>query len=55
MHDIVAEQDDVNKIYLIFRVFHLDTKNIGLRIYTDPEELRFVEESYTVTPKVASI
>ncbi|KAF4626332.1 hypothetical protein G7Y89_g11830 [Cudoniella acicularis] len=54
MHDIAAKQDDVvQDVYLIFRVFHLDTQNIGLRIYSDPGELDFAEESYTVTPKVA--
>jgi len=55
MHDIAAQQDDiVQKVYLVFRVFHLDTQNIGLRIYADPGELNFAEESFTVTPKVRS-
>ena len=55
MHKTAAERDDMIKnVYLIFRVFYLDTQDIGLRIYSDPGELRFVEESYTVTSKVES-
>jgi hypothetical protein len=55
MHDIAAEQDDVvHNVYLIFRLFYLDTQDIGLHIYADPGELDFVEESYTVTPKLGS-
>jgi hypothetical protein len=55
MQDIAAQQDSTaQQIYLIFRVFDLDTHDIGLRIYADPGELNFVEESCTVTPKVRS-
>lgn len=55
MHKIAAETDDVVKnVYLIFRVFYLDTQDIGLRVYSDPGELKFVEESYNATPKVWS-
>jgi len=55
MHKITAETDDVVKnVYLIFRVFYLDTQDIGLRVYSDPGELKFVEESYNATPKVES-
>lgn len=56
MQNIAAKQNDVvQDVYLIFRVFHLDTQDIGLHIYADPEELDFVEESYTVIPKVGSM
>ena len=55
MHNMAAEQDDaIQNVYLIFRVFYLDTQDIGLHIYTNPEELDFVEESYTVTPRLGS-
>jgi hypothetical protein len=45
-----------SEIYIIFRVFSLDRKNMGVRIYLDPEGLRregsldFISESYSVIP-----
>jgi hypothetical protein len=45
-----------DEIYIIFRVYHLGRKNIGLEIYLDPETLKlarklsFREESWSVVP-----
>ena len=43
-------------IYMIFRVFNLGSKNAGLRIYADPDQLRrdgklkFAANRWTITP-----
>lgn len=47
---------EVNTIYVVFRVYNLGKDNMGLRIYVDPDALRrqdvlrFTAESYSVTP-----
>lgn len=51
MHRLASETNDVVKeVYMIFRVFNLGIQDIGLRIYSNPRELKFVEESFSATP-----
>lgn len=44
------------KIFVIFRVFSIDKKNVGMRVYVDPwklkktGELHFTTDKWTVTP-----
>lgn len=50
--------DNNCSIYIIFRVFKLCEKEIGMRLFVDPEgmrqrrELEFDAETYEVTPGV---
>lgn len=47
------------KVYAVLRVFNLDSRDIGLRVYLDPETLKtdgvleFTAESYSVKPSNA--
>ncbi len=51
----VEEGEIPAEVYVVMRVFKIDDKNPGLRIYFDPwalhleDKLNFVPESYTVT------
>ncbi len=50
-----SQQTPVEKVYLILRVYGLNEENIGLHVYADPKELKFQEESYSVTPAIDSL
>ena len=48
--------DHPDGIYVVFRVFNLGQKSIGMRLYVDPDvirarkELSFTAESWTIVP-----
>ncbi|KAK7222154.1 hypothetical protein V2G26_010157 [Clonostachys chloroleuca] len=50
--------EDRSAIYMILRVFWLDSHNIGMRVYLDPEQMRqeggliFTGETWSITPGV---
>ncbi|KAM0302573.1 hypothetical protein ACHAPM_004575 [Fusarium culmorum] len=52
----VHQSDDHSEIYMVFRVFWLDSDDISLCLYIDPEQLRqdesllFKGQAWTVTP-----
>ncbi|KAF4468849.1 ATPase-like ATP-binding domain [Fusarium albosuccineum] len=53
----IHSKEDHEEIYIIFRVFWLNSSNIGLRIYVDPEKLKQNEQlmfreqtSWSITP-----
>lgn len=52
----LAEQLEVEKIYLIIRVYNIASDEIGMDIYIDPEELRqeetlvFTADAWKVCP-----
>lgn len=52
----VHHSDDRSKIYMVFRVFWLNSDRIGLCPYIDPEQLRqderllFRGQTWAVTP-----
>ncbi|KFY37775.1 hypothetical protein V494_04632 [Pseudogymnoascus sp. VKM F-4513 (FW-928)] len=56
MRRSVITDENRDEIYIIFRVYHLGRKNMGLEIYLDPETLKidkklsFREESWSVVP-----
>ena len=48
------------EVYIILRVFNLDTDGIDMRLYVDPasmqgKELEFTPESYSVVPRLGKI
>ncbi|CAH0058483.1 unnamed protein product [Clonostachys solani] len=49
---------DRSKVYMILRVFWLDSNNIGMRVYLDPEQMRqeggliFTGETWSIIPGV---
>ena len=44
-------------VYLIFRVYNIDSPWVGLKVYVDPNKMRkngslvFTEETWAVTPR----
>lgn len=52
----IHDRKDLKKVYIIFRVFNIGSKGMGMRVYVDPEELRlqedlvFTGEHWSVTP-----
>lgn len=50
------ESDDRSEIYIILRVFLLNSNRIGMRVYVDPwqlkedQSLRFTGQSWKVIP-----
>ncbi|KAF5589156.1 ATPase-like ATP-binding domain-containing protein [Fusarium pseudocircinatum] len=52
----IHHTEDHSEIYVVFRVFQLDSDGIGLCVYTDPEKLRqdgrllFKGQTWSVTP-----
>ncbi|KAH6874355.1 hypothetical protein B0T10DRAFT_205754 [Thelonectria olida] len=52
----IHSNEDRSEVYMIFRVFWLNSDRIGLRIYFDPEQLRqdgqlvFTGQTWSVTP-----
>lgn len=50
--------EDRSEVYMILRVFWLDSNNIGMRVYLDPEQMRqeggliFTGETWSITPGV---
>ena len=52
----IHHSEDHSEIYMVFRVFWLNSDRIGLRVYTDPEQLRqngrllFRGKTWAVTP-----
>ena len=56
----LATEQSAAEVYVILRVFNLGQKDMGLRVYLDPESLRldkkldFTAESYTIVPSKPS-
>ncbi|KAF5723346.1 hypothetical protein FMUND_1980 [Fusarium mundagurra] len=52
----IHHTEDHSEIYMVFRVFQLDSDGIGLCVYTDPEKLRqdgrllFKGQAWSITP-----
>ncbi|KAF5680457.1 hypothetical protein FDENT_8396 [Fusarium denticulatum] len=52
----VHHTEDHSEIYIVFRVFQLNSDGVGLRVYTDPEKLRqdgallFKGQAWSITP-----
>ncbi|RBA17408.1 hypothetical protein FPRO05_02132 [Fusarium proliferatum] len=52
----IHHNEDHSEIYMVFRVFQLDSDEIGLCVYTDPEKLRqdgrllFKGQAWSITP-----
>ncbi|RBR16331.1 hypothetical protein FVER53590_05926 [Fusarium verticillioides] len=52
----IHHTEDRSEIYMVFRVFQLDSDGIGLCVYTDPEKLRqdgrllFKGQAWSITP-----
>ncbi|KAF5638186.1 uncharacterized protein FTJAE_5432 [Fusarium tjaetaba] len=52
----IHHTEDRSEIYIVFRVFQLDSDGIGLCVYTDPEKLRqdgrllFKGQAWSITP-----
>ncbi|CAH0025380.1 unnamed protein product [Clonostachys rhizophaga] len=50
--------EDRSEVYMILRVFWLDSNNIGMRVYLDPEQMRqeggliFTGETWSITPGI---
>lgn len=48
--------EQLNYIYVIFRVFHVGKESIDMKIYVDPEamrtrnELKFTAETWSIVP-----
>ncbi|KAI1054575.1 hypothetical protein LB506_010651 [Fusarium annulatum] len=52
----IHHTEDHSEVYMVFRVFQLDSDGIGLCVYTDPEKLRqdgrllFKGQAWSITP-----
>ena len=55
MRDMYYEEEH-SKVYLIVRVFEIESQSIGMKVYLDPEKLRqhgnlvFTGEKWSVVP-----
>jgi hypothetical protein len=56
MRAIHSEEQDRSRVYLVLRVFGVESQRIGMQVYLDPEYLRqngqlvFTGETWSVTP-----
>lgn len=56
MRDIHGHSEDRSTVYLVLRVFGIESESIGVDVYLDPELLRqsgqlvFTGETWSVTP-----
>ncbi len=43
-HNSNHDNDNLERVYVVFRVFNLGNDNIGLRVLVDPESMRLQDE-----------
>lgn len=44
MQHIHEQRASLDEVYVVLRVYELDSRKIGMRVYLDPEQLRLDEE-----------
>lgn len=56
MRAIHSEEEERSRVYLVLRVFGVESQRIGMQVYLDPESLRrngqlvFTGATWSVTP-----